>query len=147
VALPSPPPLILTLVRHAHAEWPNYSGKDFDRPLTDRGQADALATAREILATGLHPDLLISSTARRTRDTALILARELGLATAAVRFTDRLYNASADKLEMAAQDASGRMKHVLLVGHNPGISDLARRLTGDATLALLPPAGWVTGRL
>jgi phosphohistidine phosphatase len=144
VVLPSPPPRILTLVRHAHAEWPNYSGKDFDRPLTNRGEEDALATAREILAAGLHPDLLLSSSARRARDTALILARELGLAAGAVRFADRLYNASGDTMEMAAQDAPSRSKHIMLVGHNPGISDLARRLTGDATLALLPPAGWVS---
>jgi phosphohistidine phosphatase len=138
---------LLTLVRHAHAEWPNYAGKDYDRPLTDRGMADALATSREILAAGLKPDLLLSSAARRARDTSQILARELGLLAGAVRFSDRLYNANAATLEMAVQDASSRSKHILLVGHNPGIFDLARRLTGDATLAPLPPAGWVTGRL
>lgn len=134
-------------MRHAHAEWPNYAGRDFDRPLTARGVDDALATAHEILAAGVRPDVLLSSTARRTRDTALILARELGLVGTAVRFSDRLYNASATGLEAAAQDVATRSRHIMLVGHNPGISDLARRLTGDATLALLPPAGWVTGRL
>ena len=138
---------MLTLVRHAHAEWPNYSGRDFDRPLTARGEEDALATARELVAAGLQPDLLLSSTARRTRDTAQILARELGLAAGAVRFSDKLYNATANTLEAAMQVAGGRSRHILLVGHNPGISDFARRLTGDSTLALLPPAGWVTGRL
>jgi len=144
VAPPSPVSRILTLVRHAHAEWPNYNGKDFDRPLTSRGSEDALATAREIVAAGLKPDLLLSSTARRARDTALILARELGIAAGALRFTDRLYNASADTMEMTVQDAAARSRHVMLVGHNPGISDFARRLSGDATLALLPPAGWVS---
>jgi phosphohistidine phosphatase len=134
-------------VRHAHAEWPNYSGKDFDRPLTARGEEDALATAREILAAGLKPDVLLSSTARRARETALIVARELGLAAGSLRFADRLYNASADTLEMAVQDTAARSRHVMLVGHNPGISDFARRLTSDTTLALLPPAGWVTGRM
>jgi phosphohistidine phosphatase len=138
---------ILTLVRHAHAEWPQYSGKDFDRPLTARGVDDAMATARDLLEAGLRPDLLLSSTARRTRDTAQILARELGLPTAAVRFTDRLYNASASVLESAAQNVASRCTHVMLVAHNPGISEFARQLTGDATLAPLPPAGWVTGKL
>jgi phosphohistidine phosphatase len=138
---------MVTLVRHAHAEWPEYSGRDFDRPLTARGMEDALETARELLAAGMRPELLLSSTARRTRDTALILARELGLATRAVRFTDRLYNASASALESAAQDVASRCTHVMLVAHNPGISEFARQLTGDATLPPLPPAGWVTGRL
>jgi phosphohistidine phosphatase len=137
----------VTLVRHAHAEWPAYTGKDFDRPLTERGVEDTLAAAREILAAGLRPDLLLGSTARRAKDTALILARELGLPSGALRFVDRLYNASAATMEMAVQDSAARSKHILLVGHNPGISELARRLTGDATQALLPPAGWVTGRL
>jgi phosphohistidine phosphatase len=134
-------------VRHAHAEWPHYAGRDFDRPLTARGTDDALATARDMLAAGLRPDILLCSSARRTRDTALILARELGLAGPAVRFTDRLYNASANGLESAAQDLATRSRHIMLVAHNPGISDLARRLTCDATLALLPPAGWVTAKL
>ncbi|MEO8306926.1 MAG: histidine phosphatase family protein [Pseudomonadota bacterium] len=138
---------LLTLVRHAHAEWPDYAGKDFDRPLTQRGMEDALTSAREILAAQLPPDLLLSSTARRARDTAQILAREFGLATGALRFTDRLYNATADTLEAAAQDAGGRSGHIMMVAHNPGISDFARRLTGNSTLALLPTAGWVTGRL
>ena len=139
--------MFLTLVRHAHAEWPNYSGKDFDRPLTARGEEDALATAREIVTAGVRPDLLLSSTARRARETAQILAREIGLTAGAVRFSDRLYNASASALEAATQDAAGRSRHIMLVAHNPGISDFARRLSGDTTLALLPPAGWVTGRL
>jgi phosphohistidine phosphatase len=139
--------LLLTLVRHAHAEWPNYSGKDFDRPLTARGNEDALATAHEILAAGLKPGLLLSSTARRTRETASILAQEFGLAANAVRYMDRLYNATAITLEMAAQDAAMRHASIVLVGHNPGISELARRLTGDATLPPLPPAGWATGKL
>ncbi len=142
MAMPSPPARILTLVRHAHAEWPNYSGKDFDRPLTARGEEDALATAREIVAAGPRPQLLLSSTARRARDTAQILAREFGLSGSAVRFTDRLYNASADVLETAAQDAGMRCTHVMLVAHNPGISDLARRLAGQKNLPPLAPAAW-----
>ena len=106
-----------------------------------------MATARAIVTAGLRPDLLLSSTARRTRETAQILAREIGLAAGAVRFSDRLYNASASALEAAPRMQLRRCTHVMLVAHNPGISEFARRLSGDATLALLPPAGWVTGRL
>jgi phosphohistidine phosphatase len=129
-------------VRHAHAEWPDYRGRDFDRPLTVRGFDDALATARELLAAGLRPDVLLSSSARRTRDTTMIIAREFALPGNAVRFTDRLYNASADDLETVAQDAGMRCTHVMLVAHNPGISDLARRLAGQKNLPPLAPAAW-----
>lgn len=138
---------ILTLVRHAHAGWPAYIGRDFDRPLTPRGHDEALATARAILASCLRPEILLSSPARRARETAVILAQELGLSADSIRFEDRLYNASVDGLEEAVRDAAIRSAHVMLVAHNPGISEYARRLTADAALAPLPPAGWVTGRL
>jgi phosphohistidine phosphatase len=137
---------ILTLVRHAHAEWPDYSGRDFDRPLTPRGLEDALAAALAIKSAGLQPTVLLSSPARRARDTAVIVAREIGIAEPALHFEDDLYNASVPPLQAIAASAARKYRHVLLVAHNPGISELARRLTGDTKLAL-KPAGWVTGGL
>jgi len=137
---------ILTLVRHAHAEWPDFSGRDFDRPLTPRGLEDALTTARDIKSAGLRPTILLSSPARRARDTAMILAREMGIEEPAVHFNDELYNASAKQLLSAAAEAARNYSHVLMVAHNPGISEFARRLSDSATLAL-KPAGWVTGKL
>lgn len=142
MAQPSQLPRIVTLVRHAHAQWPMYSGRDFDRPLTPRGLKDALAAAREIRAAGLRPQVLLSSPAERTRTTAMILARELGLAPDALLFEDRLYNASADLLESVARDAATRCAQVMLVGHNPGISELAHRLAHQENLSPLAPAAW-----
>jgi phosphohistidine phosphatase len=139
--------LLLTLVRHAHAEWPGYSGRDFDRPLTPKGMKDALATARAIRSAGLLPAVLLASPARRTRDTATVLARELELAADALHFEDGLYNASAAALEAAARKAAAQGDHVLVVAHNPGISEFARQLSGDPESKPLKPAGWVTGRL
>ncbi len=141
-----PSPGILTLVRHGHAEWPAYVGRDFDRPLTPRGTDEALATARAIHAAALRPSILLSSPARLSRETAEILARELGLPAESLHFESPLYNASADGLEAAVRDAASHLAHVMLVAHNPGISEFARRLMNDAALAPLPPAGWVTGR-
>lgn len=138
---------VLTLVRHAHAEWPGYSGRDFDRPLTPKGMKDALSTARAIRSAGLLPDVLLASPARRTRDTAMILARELGLSADKLHFEDGLYNASAEVLEAAARAAATQGDHVMVVAHNPGISEFARRLSGDPEAKPLKPAGWVTGRL
>jgi len=128
-------------MRHAHAEWPGYSGGDFDRPLTARGLADAVTSARAIRAEGLVPDSLLVSPARRTRQTAEIVARELGLPSTALHFEDALYNATASTLarELRRRTAGGR---VLLVAHNPGISALARQLSGDPDRPPLAPAGW-----
>jgi len=134
----------LTLVRHAHAEWPGYSGRDIDRPLNNGGPDRARDTARAIRSAGLRPDVILCSPARRTRETADILARELELATGAMLVDDRLYNASADALESAALEAATGHAHVLMVGHNPGISELARRLSGDSRREPMKPAGWVS---
>ena len=100
---------------------------------------DALSTARAIRLAGLLPKVLLASPARRTRDTAMILARELGLAADTLRFDDGLYNASAAELEAAARRPP-LTAHVMLVAHNPGISEFARRLSGDPEAPPLKPA-------
>jgi len=98
-------------------------------------------------AAGLRPQLLISSAAERTRATAMILARELQLAPSMVQFEARLYNASAELLEAVARDAASRCAEVMLVAHNPGISELARHLAGDENEPPLAPADWRSFRL
>ncbi|HYP80614.1 MAG TPA: histidine phosphatase family protein [Steroidobacteraceae bacterium] len=129
------------LMRHAHAEWPGYSGEDFDRPLTPRGLADAAASARAMRAAGNIPDLLLASPARRTRQTAEVVAATLELPSSAVRFVDSLYNASVSTLARELQRASSAGL-VLLVAHNPGISALAQKFAADPARPPLLPAGW-----
>ena len=81
-------PRQVILVRHAHAEWPNWSGRDFDRPLTPRGEEDAARTAQELRLAGHRPALLLASPALRTRQTARIIATGLEVADSALRFDD-----------------------------------------------------------
>lgn len=128
-------------MRHAHADWPGYSGEDFDRPLTAQGLADAAASARDMREAGQMPVRIIASPARRTRQTAEVVARELGLQADAVQFVDALYNASISTLWRELQQASAAGL-VLLIAHNPGISGLARQLSRDVSRASFPPGGW-----
>jgi phosphohistidine phosphatase len=130
------------VVRHAHADWPNYQGPDFDRPLTERGLVDARSTGRAIRGAGHRPTMLLASPACRTRQTAEILAEELGLPGAAVRYVDGLYNATAHTLEAELRNAVGAGGLVMLVAHNPGISNLARVLTNDPDAPTCRPAEW-----
>lgn len=132
----------LILVRHAHADWPNYVGRDFDRPLTARGAEDAQATGRAILVAGYLPEVLIASPARRTRQTAEIIAAELQLPASAVRFIDGLYNAPGQVLACEAREAATAASPVLLVAHNPGVSELARLLADDPEAPAFKPADW-----
>lgn len=130
------------LVRHAHADWPDYHGCDFDRPLTPRGEADATATARAIRAAGLKPAILLASPALRTRQTAAIIAAELGLPDTAIQLVDSLYNGSADTLEAELRRATATNEPVMLVAHNPGISELGRQMAKDPAFAHFSPADW-----
>jgi phosphohistidine phosphatase len=130
------------IVRHAHAEWPDFHGPDFDRPLTGRGLADARAAGRAILAAGHRPVLLLASPACRTRQTAEILAEELQLPAAAVRYVEALYNATASTLEKEVRRAADGGSLLVLVAHNPGVSNLARVLQDDPDTPSCQPAEW-----
>jgi phosphohistidine phosphatase len=136
-------PRHVILVRHAHAEWPAYVGADLNRPLTPQGLADAHRAAAAILDAGHRPDLILTSPAKRTLQTAAIIATTLGLPDAAVKQAAAIYNATPDALEAALRQAFTTASIVLLVAHNPGISALARRLTGDAGFAAFRPAHWL----
>lgn len=130
------------LVRHAHAEWPAYRGRDFDRPLTEKGLRDARATGLAIRAAGLAPDRIIASAARRTEQTATLLAQLLELPAGSLQLQEALYNADAPTLQDALLDAARDGGCVMLVAHNPGISELARLLSGGASVPPFRPAEW-----
>ncbi|MDR2215257.1 MAG: histidine phosphatase family protein, partial [Nevskiaceae bacterium] len=129
---------------HAHADWPTYSGGDFNRPLTPRGKEDAAAAALAIRDAGLSPSLVLTSPAQRALQTAQILAATLNLPAARLRFVDALYNASADELDAQLRQAVAPGAITMLIAHNPGISDLARHLANDASRPPFAPAGWAS---
>src|SRR5690606_787937 len=136
-------PRHVLIARHAHAEWPDWRGRDFDRPLTPRGEEDAARAAAAIRAAGHRPELVLVSPALRTRQTAGIMARGLGLADDALRLVDALYNASPAVLESELRQAAlGVDGLVMLVAHNPGVSYLARALAGDPAAPPFSPADW-----
>jgi len=72
----------LTLMRHANAQWKDPQISDFDRPLNRRGISEAEAMSRRLIELKLIPTLVLTSSARRARQTAEIIGRRLGLAVA-----------------------------------------------------------------
>jgi phosphohistidine phosphatase len=133
----------LVVVRHAHAEWPAYVGRDFDRPLTPRGTQEATLAAQALLKSAPRPELVLVSPARRTRETAAIIADTLALPETLLVFEPSLYNASSDALEAAALKAFESRTTLMLIAHNPGVSTLARKLLADAQTPVLAPADWL----
>jgi phosphohistidine phosphatase len=115
----------LILLRHAKSDWPDVP--DRDRPLAKRGRRDAPRIGRWLREHGYQPDVVVCSAARRTRQTWDLVAPELG-GSPAVRFEPRAYAASALTLLYLVQELPGRYRAALLIGHNPGLSDLAGSL-------------------
>lgn len=117
----------LLILRHAKSAWE--SATDFDRPLAPRGERDAPRMGRWILDRGLVPDRILSSPARRARQTARLVAEAVGFDRLEVEFDDRIYGAGVEELlEILGGIEGGR---VLLVGHNPGLELLVDRLAGS----------------
>jgi phosphohistidine phosphatase len=118
----------LELLRHAKSSWADPDIADHDRPLNARGRAAAALVGRHMHEQTPPPDLVLCSTATRTRQTLQLL--ELG-AGAQVRFEDELYGAGAAGLLARLKAVPATVGTVLLVGHNPGIEDLTRMLDRD----------------
>lgn len=121
----------LTVVRHAHAENARPGADDTDRALSRRGQKEATLAATTFAARNPDVDLLLASPARRARATAEAFAQALGFEARAIEYDERLYLAGADTLFVVVQALDGSLRHVVLIGHNPGMSEFVRALTGD----------------
>jgi phosphohistidine phosphatase len=117
----------LVILRHAKAEK-DARRADADRPLTARGESDAVEMGRRLARCGTHPDVIVSSPARRALETAKIVARELDFPWSEIRLEKRIYLADLDTLVRVVRGCGDTAETVLLVGHNPGVSELARSL-------------------
>src|SRR5881398_1654963 len=104
------------------------------------GTAAAEVMARRLLDLELIPDLLLASPARRTQQTADIVARELSLPARRVRREEALYLASASDMLELVHGTGPRVAHLLLVAHNPGVSELAQLLLRQHSTAGLATA-------
>jgi phosphohistidine phosphatase len=118
----------LTLIRHANAEWKNLSVPDFDRPLNKRGMSEAEALAKLLQEQDLVPELLLASTARRTQQTTEIIARKLELLPRRVKAVESLYLAPLEDVLALIHGTGPKVQHLAIVGHNPGMSEVARYL-------------------
>lgn len=123
--------LTLLLLRHAKAEAGTYSVPDIERPLAERGRADAPRLGQWIANHDLVPDYIVCSPARRTRETLALVEPALGEQIETV-FEPAIYEATAMRILTAIRRTPARVKRLLLVGHNPGLESLAKDLAGSA---------------
>ena len=127
----------LLLLRHAKSSWDDRDLSDHARPLNPRGKQAAEAMRDSMATLGLVPDLVLVSTSRRTQET--LAAFEPWAETPLVEAMDSLYLASSATLLSTLQEVAETVRSVLVVGHNPGIHELAMTLIGAHALTLGNP--------
>jgi phosphohistidine phosphatase len=137
---------ILTLLRHAKSGWDDPIKRDFDRPLNPRGRRAARTVGREMRNLGLAFDRVVASPARRVVETIEEVAHSFG--PLAPAYDERLYLAPAAALAELVRETPDEVERLLLVGHNPGLEDLALLLSGpDGPLRAEVEIKYPTGTL
>jgi phosphohistidine phosphatase len=127
----------ILLLRHAKSAWGQAGLDDHERPLSRRGERSAEAMAEHIVHQAPRPDLILCSTAVRTRQTLAPLIHRLASPAPPISLEAGLYLASEDRLMARLQAVPDGIRTVLLIGHNEGIAELAAALAGrGASVAL-----------
>jgi phosphohistidine phosphatase len=122
----------LTLIRHAKSDWSSAAISDFDRPLNGRGKKAAPLMGQRLAADGCAPDHLLSSPAKRARQTAKKIAGEIGYPPEEIEYRPAIYDADLQTLVDQVRGLDDSLNQVILIGHNPGFSELGQWLTSAA---------------
>ena len=123
----------LFLVRHAKSSWDDTALPDRERPLADRGKRDVDKMGKRLAKRDVKPDLIMSSPAVRALATAEAIASRLGCKRKDIVVNDRLYAVEAEDLLDVIRGLGDKLEHVMLVGHNPALIELANDLSSEIT--------------
>jgi phosphohistidine phosphatase len=138
----------LYLLRHAKSSWADPALADRERPRAPRGRRDAKRIAKHLAGLGIEPELVLCSPAERTRQTVELIRPALG-AMSKVKLEAKLYDASSDELLERIRAVPESVASVMLIGHNPGLQDVALLLAAggaerDQLEAKFPTAALAT---
>ena len=120
----------LLLMRHAKSSWSDGALSDHQRPLNKRGQRAATTMGSVLTARGYAPDIIWSSDATRTRETAIRLIRAIP-GPQAINYSPDFYHASAETVLQVCGKGVEPDGSLMLLGHNPGWAELHRYFTGQ----------------
>ena len=135
------------LVRHAKSSWADPNLKDHDRPLNGRGRNDAPRMAARLKKSGVKVDGVLTSTAKRARQTAQAFVEAYGLGKDSVLKEAKLYHAGPKTIERCIQKLPDEWHTVLVFGHNPGYTEAANALKNDDYIGNVPTCGIVGSKL
>lgn len=137
---------MLYLTRHAKSSWNNLELDDFQRPLNDRGEKDAPHMARLLKDHGIIIDHIFSSPAVRALDTAKKIALGLRYPENKITTDQRIYHADEETLLEVIQESDNAYHSIMLVGHNPGLTEFTNRLL-HVSIDIIPTCGIVAAKL
>src|ERR1044072_9974015 len=120
----------LFLLRHAKSSWKDETLPDFERPLSRRGKRAAETIGQYFRTSSIVPELILCSPAERTRETVGLVVKAARW-NVEVRYDQRIYEASAQRLAEVVSQIDNDRKVAMLVGHNPGLEDLLLLFTGN----------------
>jgi phosphohistidine phosphatase len=129
-------------MRHAKTEMQQLNQKDFDRVLIERGIKDAMTMGARLSQRGIKPELIISSSAKRTEQTASIIAQELEYKHK-IQKEDRLYLSNASTIEGFVIGIPDSIHCAMLIGHNPGVSQFVYETNSRAISDEMPTSALV----
>jgi phosphohistidine phosphatase len=121
----------LTLLRHAKAARQDSDRPDVSRPLSERGERDALIMGERLRAYRARPSLIMTSHALRAKSTAKIVARSLAYPEEFLHIERALYLAPGEHILALVEAQDERFGDILVVAHNPGLTDLVSLLLPD----------------
>ena len=121
----------LILLRHAKASWSDGAGSDVERGLKPKGWRQAEKMSAHLLGEGIRPEKVFCSPSRRTQDTLGPFLESWDMPAESVVLDDELYLANENILMEKIQALPDDVSRVLFLGHNPGFTDLANRLTSS----------------
>lgn len=121
----------LLLLRHAKSSWKEEGLADHDRPLNKRGKRDAPRMGKLLRKEGLIPDVIVTSTAKRARKTARMVAESSGYSGKIVK-SETLYQAGSERFSMVLSALPEEVERVMLVGHNPDLEEFLETLIGES---------------
>lgn len=128
----------LLLVRHAKSSWNDQAQRDIDRPLNERGRQDAPLMADNLDKRGTHPQRILCSPALRTACTAAIFANHLSIPKELIQLERQIYLAGSGHLLLLIRQQDDKLDSVMLVGHNPALTDLFNDLCREARFDNMP---------
>jgi phosphohistidine phosphatase len=121
----------LYIIRHAKSSWADPIASDFERGLNDRGKRDAPKMGKRLKEKEIHPDIMISSPAKRALATAKRISEVIKYRKERIKIESKLYHADEDTILSLVQNINDNHNSAMVFGHNPGLTDFVNAISSE----------------